>query len=35
MARKQTPAERLASAEKDFLLEEIADQSSCTDPWRQ
>ncbi|MGX1129948.1 hypothetical protein RKD49_002138 [Streptomyces glaucescens] len=28
MARKQTPAERLASAEKDFLLEEIADQSS-------
>lgn len=28
MARKLTPAERLASAEKDFLLEEIADQSS-------
>ncbi|EFE65840.1 predicted protein [Streptomyces viridosporus ATCC 14672] len=27
MARKLTPAERLASAEKDFLLEEIADQS--------
>ncbi|BBC30056.1 hypothetical protein SGFS_013500 [Streptomyces graminofaciens] len=28
MARKLSPAERLASAEKDFLLEEIADQSS-------
>ncbi|MGW9397267.1 hypothetical protein [Streptomyces sp. NPDC055642] len=28
MARKLTPAERLAAAEKDFLLEEIADQSS-------
>ncbi|MCX5598366.1 hypothetical protein OOK29_09475 [Streptomyces phaeochromogenes] len=28
MARKLTPAERLASAEKDLLLEEIADQSS-------
>ena len=28
MPRKLTPAERLASAEKDFLLEEIADQSS-------
>lgn len=28
MARKLTPAERLASAEKDFLLEEIAEQSS-------
>jgi hypothetical protein len=28
MARRLTPAERLASAEKDFLLEEIADQSS-------
>jgi hypothetical protein len=28
MARKLTPAERLASADKDFLLEEIADQSS-------
>ena len=28
MARKLTPAERLASAEKDFLLEEIADQST-------
>jgi hypothetical protein len=28
MARKLTPAERLANAEKDFLLEEIADQSS-------
>jgi hypothetical protein len=27
-ARRLTPAERLASAEKDFLLEEIADQSS-------
>ncbi|MET9149994.1 hypothetical protein ABZX82_01745 [Streptomyces griseoflavus] len=31
MARRLTPAERLASAEKDFLLEEIADQSS----WNQ
>lgn len=28
MARKVTPAERLASADKDLLLEEIADQSS-------
>jgi hypothetical protein len=28
MARKLTPAERLATAEKDLLLEEIADQSS-------
>jgi hypothetical protein len=28
MARKLTPAERLASADKDLLLEEIADQSS-------
>jgi hypothetical protein len=28
MARKRTPAERLATAEKDLLLEEIADQSS-------
>jgi hypothetical protein len=28
MARKLTPAERLANAEKDFLLETIADQSS-------
>lgn len=28
MARKLTPAERLAAAEKDLLLEEIADQSS-------
>jgi hypothetical protein len=28
MARKLSPAERLASAEKDFLLEEIADQSA-------
>jgi len=28
MARRVTPAERLASAEKDFLLEEIATQSS-------
>ncbi|MFK4801726.1 hypothetical protein ACI3K5_23965 [Streptomyces sp. MPA0124] len=28
MVRKLTPAERLASAEKDFLLEEIADQDS-------
>ncbi|MEV0220823.1 hypothetical protein [Streptomyces sp. NPDC050704] len=28
MARKLNPAERLASAEKDVLLEEIADQSS-------
>jgi hypothetical protein len=28
MARKPSPAERLAYAEKDFLLEEIADQSS-------
>ena len=28
MARRLTPAERLASAEKDFLLEEIADQST-------
>lgn len=28
MARKLTPAERLAAAEKDFFLEEIADQSS-------
>jgi hypothetical protein len=28
MTRKLTPAERLASAEKDLLLEEIADQSS-------
>jgi hypothetical protein len=28
MVRKLTPAERLASAEKDLLLEEIADQSS-------
>lgn len=28
MARKLTPAERLAAAKKDFLLEEIADQSS-------
>jgi len=27
MARKLTPAERLATAEKDLLLEEIADQS--------
>jgi hypothetical protein len=28
MARKLSPAERLASADKDLLLEEIADQSS-------
>jgi hypothetical protein len=28
MARRLTPAERLATAEKDLLLEEIADQSS-------
>ncbi|MFZ4150465.1 hypothetical protein [Streptomyces pseudogriseolus] len=28
MARKLSPAERLASAEKDLLLEELADQSS-------
>ncbi|MGW5173200.1 hypothetical protein ACWERY_02380 [Streptomyces sp. NPDC004082] len=28
MARKLTPAERLATAEKDLRLEEIADQSS-------
>ncbi|MGA5035144.1 hypothetical protein ACPB8P_31940 [Streptomyces cellulosae] len=28
MARRITPAERLASAEKDLLLEELADQSS-------
>ncbi|MER7953890.1 hypothetical protein [Streptomyces sp. NPDC096030] len=28
MTRRQTPAERLASAEKDFLLETIAEQSS-------
>ena len=28
MARKLTPAERLASADKDLLLEELADQSS-------
>ncbi|MFI8206841.1 hypothetical protein [Streptomyces sp. NPDC085937] len=28
MARKLSPAERLASAEKDLRLEEIADQSS-------
>ncbi|MFE7106586.1 hypothetical protein ACFU98_35100 [Streptomyces sp. NPDC057575] len=28
MTRRLTVAERLASAEKDFLLEEIADQSS-------
>ncbi|MDH3037872.1 hypothetical protein [Streptomyces sp. TRM75561] len=28
MARRLTPAERLASAEKDLLLEELADQSS-------
>jgi hypothetical protein len=28
MARKLTPAERLAAAEKDLLLEEIADQSA-------
>ena len=28
MTRKLTPAERLASAEKDLLLETIADQSS-------
>jgi hypothetical protein len=28
MARRLTPAERLASADKDLLLEEIADQSS-------
>jgi hypothetical protein len=28
MARRVTPAERLASAEKDFLLEEIATMSS-------
>ncbi|WP_055693751.1 hypothetical protein [Streptomyces prasinopilosus] len=28
MARKLTPAERLANAEKDLLLEEIADQST-------
>ena len=28
MARKLTPAERLANADKDLLLEEIADQSS-------
>ncbi|MFJ3984353.1 hypothetical protein [Streptomyces fungicidicus] len=31
MARRVTPAERLASAEKDFLLEEIATMSS----WNQ
>jgi hypothetical protein len=31
MARRITPAERLASAEKDLLLEELADQSS----WNQ
>lgn len=28
MARRLTPAERLASAEKDLLLEELAEQSS-------
>lgn len=28
MTRRLTPAERLATAEKDLLLEEIADQSS-------
>jgi hypothetical protein len=28
MARRITPAERLANADKDLLLEEIADQSS-------
>lgn len=28
MVRRLTPAERLATAEKDLLLEEIADQSS-------